>query len=397
MQRASDFKQSTDPKQEQICLAEAILGLVCSPRGHPEIYERLLEKCQHFHGWEMMPDRAEMHGLGPLLYQHIQDAGVMPPASSRRALQGLYLRHRHANAVREQVLGEIVSAYASARIQVLVLKGAALAHLVYPQPGLRPMRDIDLLVPEHQALAAQNILADLGFDISHDPSQPLTARFHHLQSARRKEQGLTVSVEVHYRLLPKMIYYPPLEYEDLCEESIPVRFKGFTANTLGLERMLWHVYRHACGPPLLSTPLRYIHVADMVGIVDRFYDRLDWELIQRRYPQLLHIMPPIHCLTPWSQYVQDYCPSIAGTHFKRAGCDYQGWPRKRLKSGVSLKELLKETLCPGEWWVRIFYGVHGKVSIFWYYLIRHPLHLFECVTYRTLKKLQGDLKRRRQR
>ena len=35
---------------------------------------------------------------------------------------------------------------AQAGVPFLVLKGAALAHLVYGDPRLRPMRDVDLLI-----------------------------------------------------------------------------------------------------------------------------------------------------------------------------------------------------------------------------------------------------------
>ena len=97
--------------------------------------------------------------MAPLLYVHLKAAGVQLPRDVRRTLQGLVLRHREINRVRMRVLRDILSTYDSAGIPALVLKGAALAHLVYPEPGLRPMSDLDILVPESELWRAQRLLA----------------------------------------------------------------------------------------------------------------------------------------------------------------------------------------------------------------------------------------------
>jgi hypothetical protein len=44
-----------------------------------------------------------------------------------------------------------------------VLKGAALAHLVYPEPLLRPMRDIDILVRAEEVYRGYALLPQIGF------------------------------------------------------------------------------------------------------------------------------------------------------------------------------------------------------------------------------------------
>lgn len=67
------------------------------------------------------------------MYRHLQAAGVdVPPA------------------IHQQGSDE------------LVLKGAAMAHLVYPQPVLRPMRDLDLLVRAEEVYRAYALLPEIG-------------------------------------------------------------------------------------------------------------------------------------------------------------------------------------------------------------------------------------------
>jgi hypothetical protein len=82
-----------------------------------------------------------------------------------------------------------------------------------------------------------------------------------------------------------------------------------TVYTLGYEEMLWHIYRHAFGFPLIFEPIRLIYVADMVSLVEKFWD------------------------------------------------------------------IFHDAFFPSAWWLRLYYGVGGTASWFWYRWIRHPLHI----------------------
>lgn len=74
-----------------------------------------------------------------------------------------------------------------------MLKGAALAYLVYPQSGLRPMRNVDVLVSRSQARQAQALLAEMGFKAP-PPGDDLPTK--RLTVAQREEEGLPVSVQI---------------------------------------------------------------------------------------------------------------------------------------------------------------------------------------------------------
>ncbi len=51
----------------------------------------------------------------------------------------------------------------AAAIPHMFLKGAFLAFFCYPNPALRPLRDLDILVPETMAVQALEILRDAGY------------------------------------------------------------------------------------------------------------------------------------------------------------------------------------------------------------------------------------------
>ncbi len=370
--------------------AERILGLCARAQGNPALYCHLVVETDDFTRWGQIVPLAETHGLGPLLYTHLGQINALVPTETRHLLMGLYLRHRHANAVRERVLGEILRACQSAGIDILVLKGAALAYLVYPQPALRPMRDIDVLVQESDGERTQATLASLGFDTRQDAFGKLPAGHHHLPIASQRVDGLNVSVEVHTNLFPSTRYYRSMRYEDLIGQAAAFQVDGCTANTLGYEEMLWHIYRHALGPPLLLSPLRFIHLADLASLVDKFAAQLDWEKLRQCYPGLFNALANLHFTSPWPD------PVLAQFHLDARrppadpGLDYPGWPRRPLvRPGRGVQwQVLADTFNPPEWWLRVFYGAGGSASRWWQRWVRHPFHILEWAGHYARESLQ---------
>jgi hypothetical protein len=135
----------------------------------------------------------------------------------QQQLQARAMQHSHANRVRAKTLAKVLDAFQTAGIDVLVLKGTALAHLVYPQPGLRSMRDVDLLVSRSQARQAQTLLAELGFNAP-PPGDDLPAK--HLTVAQRRVEGLPVSIEIHHNLYANGT--PATELKALRPAAIPL-------------------------------------------------------------------------------------------------------------------------------------------------------------------------------
>ena len=338
---------------------------------------RLVAETDLFQNWDRLLVRAEQHGLGPLVYLHLKETDALVPQAAQRLLRALFLRHRHANAVRQQMLIEILTLFASQDIAVLVLKGAALAFLVYPQPGLRCMRDIDLLVKTSDAPRAQELLMNDGFRIFREPGLPLPAGHHHLPVLAREMEGLTVCVEIHNDLFPATRHYQSRRFEHLFGTAVEFHIGDAPAQTLSHEDMLWHIYRHAIGPPLLASPLRFIHIADLVSLVETKFEQIDWDRLIYFYPQVYQILPLLHFLTPWSQPVLDRLHFDVSRSPGQVGLDYQGWPRHRIsRPGQFVDwETIKQTIIPPEWWLRLYYAAGDQSSWRWARTIRHPVHL----------------------
>ena len=361
--------------------------------------------------WETLPAQAEAQGMAPLLYAHLKAAEIEIPRPVRRQLQGLCLRHRQANRERMQALDQILATFEAAGIQALVLKGAALCHLVYPDPGLRPMSDLDLLVPASDLRRAQRLLAGLGFDA---PLPPGPTLHRHLPAATRRVAGVRVQVELHHRLFSD--YFDnagtylrvnlcarlhgmfgrrsgersagtasagSAAWEALRRSALPVALGDRTACTLGLEDTLGHLCRHLVSHVNVWEAGRLIWVADIVSLAERFQSEIDWASVRRRDPAVRELLSLVHWMTPLSDALLARAEVRLVPPPQGMGVAYRGWPRVRLGSWRALRE----TLWPSEWWLRWHYRVGSARSLSWYRGVRHPLHLLGHVVRVGLERL----------
>ena len=106
-----------------------------------------------------------LHRLLPLVFRRLEKEAIDP--ADLKILRGVYRFNWTRNQLLARAAAEIIEALQAASVQVLVLKGMALAHLNYPDLGTRPMNDFDLLIhPEQRPLALQ-ILEQRGWTPSH--------------------------------------------------------------------------------------------------------------------------------------------------------------------------------------------------------------------------------------
>jgi len=352
----------------------------------PDDYGRLARAATRLQNWQELPEAADAHGLAPLVYEHMTRVGIEMPAETRRELVSLVLLHRHANRVRFRVLGEILDAFFAAGIDVIVLKGAALAHLLYPSVALRQLSDIDLLVGRPHAARAQSLLARLGFMAPPVPLSRHLAGHHHLPGAIRTCDGQIVQVEIHHNALSRDAP-GSLTIERLT--SRPQRFsvEGRAAYALGHADMLYHLCRHVaeCAPLL-----RLIWVADVVGYATRYRHQIPWAEVRRRYPFVLNALSLLHLVTALpGELLEHVVPACAGVD---NGVGVAGKPLTEIfRKGRPLGDVGRDIFHPSDWWLRLYYGVGSDRSLWWHRWVRHPLHLANWLARRSGSYVQWRL------
>jgi hypothetical protein len=353
-----------------------LLHLCARATTFPELKAKLIAGCTEINGWDALLVEAERQGLGPLLHYHLHDLGDSCPEHFRRSARLLLLRHRHVNTIYSRVLHEVLELLHKAGIDALVLKGAALSHTIYPEIGLRPMRDIDLLVRKEQSRQAQDILISTGFTES---TAPRPEDHFHLPSLHKKVQQVSVCIELHHGLFPDCPpYYRKVDFDTLFDRAIQIDLSGTTAYCPGNEDMLWHIFEHGLHMPLTYEPFKLIAVADIVTLVETKHEEIDWQKMRKLCPNILTALPLLHHLTPWreqilSRFSWKTQPVPAGV-----GEPFRGWPHLHLRElkGTGFFTILRSTLLPPEWWFTIYYGVEGCWDWCVYRWFSHPRHVF---------------------
>jgi hypothetical protein len=102
----------------------------------------------------------EQHGIGPLLYSRLRDDSW----PVRPALRDAAIRAAAIESLRRADLRELLAAFETEGIRVVIIKGTALAYDLYASPELRPRGDTDLLIAESDRESMTRLLHGLGYE-----------------------------------------------------------------------------------------------------------------------------------------------------------------------------------------------------------------------------------------
>lgn len=139
---------------------------------------------------------AQRHGTAAMFYWRLNRAGLGRLALGSGSVQRAHLKQAHNYLERKDAFAKIHAALETANIPAIWLKGFALAHSVYPNPALRSMRDLDVLVPHAHKETALALMQELGYawDLPAH-TQATQDMWHHFHLRGR------VALELHYGLI----------------------------------------------------------------------------------------------------------------------------------------------------------------------------------------------------
>jgi len=189
---------------------------------------------------------AARHGVNPILYRRLarlSGHGMVLAADDEQLFRAAYHHSRlRARATRTEIAG-VLRAISGAGVPVIALKGTFLAEHVYDDEALRPMGDLDLLVPAERAEDAAAAVLALGYrwDESSSTRAVDYATHHHL---RRLVLDGRLPVELH-RALTRADVSWRVDPRDLWRRAQPARVRGVDALALAPEHLLLHLVLHA--------------------------------------------------------------------------------------------------------------------------------------------------------
>lgn len=205
--------------------------------------------------------------LLPCLYRNLAAQGVSDPDMAR--YKSVYRYVWVENQLRARQAQILLSLLERAGIEVMLLKGLALASIYYDDPGLRPMGDMDFLVRPEQAEAAGRVLADGGW---HSPfmaflDQPGFRNTNH--AIFYDKPGNPMQMDLHWHIAHERCWDGA--DADLWQHAQAFSLRGHPARSLGDTDQLFHTCIHGARQNAVA-PIRW--VADALTILRR--RRIDW-------------------------------------------------------------------------------------------------------------------------
>lgn len=212
--------------------------------------------------------------LIPLLNHNLQQLKIEHPLSGR--FQGLFRQSWVRSSLISQTGGEVLRGLSSAAIETLLLKGAAYSLLYYDSPALRPMADLDIMVPIEQAQNALDYLAENGWKVTTKNYIGLSEDYLRNHNGVALNQVGKCEVDLHWHALHECLAVD--DDQIFWQSSTPFNAYGGHTKTLADADHLFHCCIHGVRWNSLSS-IRW--VADAHMIITRS-SNLNWSLLVER-------------------------------------------------------------------------------------------------------------------
>jgi hypothetical protein len=175
---------------------------------------------------QRLVDAAEYHYVAGYVIRAVRSGRLELPAGERERVVAAATGSAVHAAVLRSELGNVSEVVADAcGSPPLLVKGPALAERFYPDRGLRPYADLDLLVPRDKLGAAARALATHGYEMLEEFRPGYAERYGHDIHVRRRLPDRTLDVELHWRIGDDPVGVS-LSHERLAPDAQIVEFGG---------------------------------------------------------------------------------------------------------------------------------------------------------------------------
>jgi len=236
--------------------------------------------------WKKLLSALRSHWITPLLYYKIGNSPpeFHPPGEILDQMRTAFLLSRIQCLKIEKQLNEILNSFNRKGIEVIILKGPALALSIYPDPATRPYCDLDLLVREEDFIIASGLLEEIGY-------KSKISRFGHLKGVdceeafiHQRDPDKNIMVELHWDLHKFAGHKDKLNLKELFRRSIQfetpsVSFKVLDRVDTIIACVLHMTLTH-------SNDIRLLSVYDIALLLQKITDKHEWKILMERSGEL---------------------------------------------------------------------------------------------------------------
>lgn len=191
--------------------------------------------------WDALLAESVAHTTAPQLLQRLSETPGVPPAVTQGAFVAM-IRQKGPMSIFAPSVAAALRALNARGIDVILLKGAHFATLVYPDPSHRPMADLDLLVRRENMEAAADALMSIGYEF--EMEQTIAEAIVESRHIAPFQKDGAFPIELHCALTDTSVAVR-IDIDGLWQRSREIDAFGERARVLSTEDALLYICVHA--------------------------------------------------------------------------------------------------------------------------------------------------------
>ena len=257
--------------------------------------------------WQQSLAALELHRLTQLVFYSLEAHGLtdIVPQPYLPRMQEAYRQTRINNTILLLTLSRILQAMREHDLHPVIWKGIALADSFYPDPGTRPMEDIDFAIPQDEMAKASAVFESLGF-LPQDGAETEDAVYF------ANQMGAVCDVHHHVRL------FEGKESMNLTTHLKPKHLKVPALPVLETNAMLVHLIFHLDGHRPDTGPL-LCWILDVAFVLRKWGALLEPERLEKLMPAKKHFISLLRTIRFLEQEFDEKLPEClaeAAKHFE---------------------------------------------------------------------------------
>jgi putative nucleotidyltransferase-like protein len=201
--------------------------------------------------------QAQRDRVVPLLARAVRTGGDPWPSTIEAALTAAASEHAALEYLQRLEITRLLARFAERGIRSILMKGAALAYTVYPDPTLRPHDDIDVLVSGADRGRASDALRSLGYEALVEGGGDLSFAQAHFRRIDRF--GVAHVCDLHWRIANPIAFREMVTFDELDADAAPVPRLSTDARTFSVAHALFLACVHRVAHHLNEDVLLWIY------------------------------------------------------------------------------------------------------------------------------------------
>lgn len=275
--------------QEQLSWTkeDRLLLYYCRSEIDNSIKNKIVETERKGIDWVCFLKKAKDNGISAYVYSNLnknKKSSPNIPVDIYEQLKRDYYLNALKNTLIFTVLGKFLESLKKVGLQVIVLKGGALAETIYGNMAVRPMSDIDLLIKKEDLLSVDKQLNMLGYrpsDISVNDIDFSSAYLTTLDYRSSSKNSISFHIHWHFinSSVPNESYIQNVKIERIWQDAEKACIANGETFVMAPHHLLIHLSEHALR--VMHSFNRYSYFCDIDRVIHFYKDRLNWESLIR--------------------------------------------------------------------------------------------------------------------